>query len=101
MFAIMFVSSIATLFILPAIITLVPRVVFEEQKESMVCNCRYCFIIALAVSIAIVYVLRGYTTLGWPVTVFIAITVIAIMGGICANIAKNRFCFTDSKGGKK
>ncbi len=98
MFAIMFVSSIATLVILPAIITLFSKVVFEEERGKMVCKCQYCFILSIACAIALVYVLRGYTFLGWKPVVFIGIAVVAIMGGVCSQISKRSFCVNDKKG---
>jgi len=97
MFSIMLVSSIATLLILPAIITMIPGVVFEKEDKKMVCNCRYCFIIAISASLAIVYILRGYTSVGWKPTVFISIAVVGLMAGICSQISKRRFCLTQKE----
>ena len=97
MFSIMLVSSIATLIILPALITLIPGVVFEEGGGRFVCNCKYCFIISCAVSIAIVYVLRGYTPVGWRWTVLISIAVVAVMAGVCTQVAKHKFCLSQKK----
>ncbi|MBD3246312.1 MAG: MMPL family transporter [Candidatus Omnitrophica bacterium] len=94
MFAIMLVSSIATLIILPAIITLIPDAVFAGEKKKFVCNCGYCVVMAIAAAAAVGYVLRGYTFAGWDITVFAAIGVIAVMAGICAAAARRKFCIT-------
>jgi len=98
MFAIMFVSSIATLVILPAIITLFPRVTFEEEKNRFICRCKYCFIISIAAAVALVYVLRGYTQVAWTPALLLSIAVIAVMGAVCSQISKHSFCLRDKKG---
>lgn len=95
MFAIMLVSSIATLFILPAIIATWPQIIFEDEKNKMICNCKYCLILTAAVSIALVYILRGYTNVSWGITLILAVVVVAVMGGVCSNISKHKFCFTE------
>ncbi|MFH2138001.1 MAG: efflux RND transporter permease subunit [Candidatus Omnitrophota bacterium] len=100
MFSIMFISSIATLFILPAIMSLFPAVVFEYEDKRMICNCRYCVIVGVAASIAVAYILRGYTAVGWPLTLTISIAIVAVASGVCAQIAKQKFCMTDKKGGE-
>ncbi len=97
MFGIMFVSSIATLFILPAIITLVPNVVFETLREGIVCKCRYCLIISIMASVAIVYVLRGYTSVRWTPALIAGVIIVAVTGGICSKISKLKICKPDER----
>jgi hypothetical protein len=98
MFCIMLVSSIATLIILPAIITLASKVVFEEKRLKMICICKYCIIIAIAASGALIYILRGYNLANWGVTAIISILVIAVSAGLCAKIAKHKICIKDDRG---
>jgi predicted RND superfamily exporter protein len=97
MFAIMFVSSIATLFILPALISMFPDVLKPENKKDLICNCRYCFIIGTAVAVGIVYILRGYTELHWGPAIFISIAVIGLSSGICSQVGKHKFCVIDKQ----
>ncbi|MFC1703757.1 RND family transporter [Candidatus Omnitrophota bacterium] len=97
MFSIMLVSSIATLLILPAIMSLIPGVTFETQEGRVICNCRYCLIIALAVSLALVYILRGYTAVGWTPTLFASIIIIVLMAGVCSQISRRKFCMVEKK----
>ncbi|MCF7869920.1 MAG: MMPL family transporter [Candidatus Omnitrophica bacterium] len=97
MFCIMLISSIATLIILPAVITLVPKVVFEEKRIKMFCICKYCIIIAIAVSGALIYLLRGYNLVNWGPTAIISILVVAVLAGLCAKIAKHKACIKDGK----
>ncbi|MFO8052482.1 MAG: efflux RND transporter permease subunit [Candidatus Omnitrophota bacterium] len=97
MFCIMLVSSIATLIILPAIITLAPKVVFEEERLKIICVCKYCIIIAVVVSGALIYVLGGYNLANWGPTAFIAIGVIAISAGLCSKLSKHKICIKNEK----
>lgn len=96
MFTIMFVSSVATLFILPAIMTVLPGLVFEKERAKMLCNCRYCQVIAVAVSVAVVYMLRGYTQVSWSVALVVSIAIVAIMGGLCSKISDHKFCLMEN-----
>jgi len=102
MFTIMFVSSIATLFILPAIMTVLPELVFEKERAKMLCNCKYCQVVALAVAVAVVYVLRGYANVSWSAALIASIAVVVIMAGICSKISEHKFCLTENEkeGGK-
>ncbi|MFH1378828.1 MAG: MMPL family transporter [bacterium] len=97
MFTIMLVSSIATLVILPAILTVCTKLIVPEERKSMVCNCGYCFVIAAAVSVAVVFVLMGYTTMGWKPVTFISIGIVAVLSGICSRISKNKICVSKEK----
>ncbi len=97
MFMIMFISSIVTLFILPAIMTVLPGIVFNKGRGKMLCNCKYCQVIAVAVSVAVVYILRGYTQVSWSAALVVSIAVVAVMGGICSKISDHKFCFTGNE----
>lgn len=97
MFAIMFVSSISTLFILPAIISVFEKVLFVVPKKSLVCNCRYCVIIGIAVAVTVMYILRGYTAISWGPSIFISIAVMGVMSAVCAQVSKHKFCIVDKK----
>lgn len=99
MFAIMAVSSLATLFILPAIISLNPKIILQGKEEKITCNRGQCMLVALFVSFAVAYVLFGYTTVGWQPITFIVIGVIVIFAAVCHFASKQKICLTD--GGKK
>ena len=92
MFAIMAVSSLATLFILPSIISWNPKMISQDSKEPLSCKCSHCMLIALFVSFAVAYVLFGYTTMGWQPITFIVIGVIVIFAAICHFASKRKVC---------
>jgi uncharacterized membrane protein YdfJ with MMPL/SSD domain len=97
MFCIMLVSSIATLIILPAIITLLPKVVFEEKRLKMICVCKYCVTVSIVISVILMYVARGYKLISWGMSAFITIGVIAMMSGLCSKLSKHKTCIKDEK----
>ena len=95
MFTIMAVSSFATLFILPALVSLNPKIISEESEKRLACKCSNCVLIALFVAFAIAYVLFGYTTTGWQPITFITIGVVAASAAICHFISKQKICLTE------
>ena len=97
MFTIMAVSSLATLFILPAIVSLKPSWMFEENNKALSCKCSYCMLIALFVAVAVAYVLFGYTTAGWKPITFISIGIVVMFAGICHMASKRKICLMEEK----
>ncbi len=94
MFAIMAVSSVATLFIIPALISFKPVMIFEHHEKGMSCHCGQCVLVSVFVAVAVVYVLLGYSILSWPLTVFISIAVVAAGAAICFFSSKRKICLT-------
>ncbi|MBD3264602.1 MAG: MMPL family transporter [Candidatus Omnitrophica bacterium] len=99
MFAIMFISGVATLIILPALITVFPSVVFGEEKKGFVCKCSNCIALSLGISVAVIYLMRGYLDVGWKPVLFLSIGVVVLLSGICSKISGHKFCIKE--GGPK
>jgi predicted RND superfamily exporter protein len=99
MFSIMAVSSVATLFILPALVSLNPKAISKETQEKVGCKCSHCILISLFVAFAVAYILFGYTTTAWQPITFIVIAIIVIFAAICHFAAKRKICLTN--GGEK
>lgn len=95
MFSIMAVSSFATLFILPSMISWKPRWIFDDDKKALSCKCSTCMLIALFVALAVAYVLFGYTTVGWGLVTFFTIGVIVGFAALCHFAAKRKQCLTE------
>ena len=95
MFGIMAVSSMVTLFVLPALISIKPQVIFEHPQKGIGCKCAHCVLIALFVATGVAYVLLGYTTVGWQPTTFITIGVIALAAAACHVAAKRKVCLSE------
>ncbi len=98
MFMIMAVSSVATLVILPSLVSLRPHSVLDAGDKAFSCHCGHCVLIGGFVAFAAAYVLLGYTTVSWKPTTLITIGIIALFSGICYFASKRKVCLTE--GGK-
>ena len=92
MFMIMAVSSLATLFLIPALISLKPEIIFNKNLDKIGCSYSQCLLVALFVAFAVAYVLLGYTVLDWPVATFISIGVVVFFAGACHFVSKYKQC---------
>ncbi len=92
MFSIMAASSIVTLLLLPAIVSLLPGVVFGEIEGGMICDPRSCFMIALSIGFLIAYILAGYTAVGWSKSVYVSVFIVAALMSICPIVGKLGVC---------
>lgn len=80
---IMLVSSLSTLYLLPAIIDLSPAVIFEEKEKHFLCYCSDFFFFSCAVALTVVYFLLSYTKVTLSVVIVIALCVLALMMILC------------------
>jgi hypothetical protein len=92
MFMIMLVASVATLMMLPALITGFPWMVFEEGKVKTVCSCPKCVLMSIIISSTVAYILLGYelAKLNW--TTIICVATVVIISGACALISRQKVC---------
>jgi hypothetical protein len=91
MFLIMVASSIATIVILPAMISAMPAVVFDENKHPT-CRCSYCMLTAFIVAATLAYILGGYSLASWDITTIICIGVIVVMAALCNLASRRKIC---------
>ncbi len=89
MFAIMAVSSAATLFILPSIISLKPLSVFRHPEKGVGCRCWHCLLIGLFVAAGVAYVMFGYTAARWQPVTFAAIAVVTLSSAVCYVLSRS------------
>lgn len=92
MFMIMLVASIATLLILPSLITAFPGLVFEESKVKMICSCGKCVLMSVIIAATIAYILLGYNLAKLDLTTVICVTVVAVLAGTCSLISRQKMC---------
>lgn len=95
MFLIMVTSSVGTLLILPAIITAMPKVIFEEVAGPFTCKCSYCVLTGAFVAGAVAYVLAGYLGITWSAVTAVSVVVVAVISGICNIVSRGRICIKD------
>lgn len=97
MFMIMGVSSVATLIIIPAIISAHPTFIFKAHEKAIGCRCSQCILISLFVSFAVAYLMIGYTPLGWTPTVFVSIAIIVGFAVFCYFVSQRKICFINEE----
>ncbi len=94
MFAIMAVSSLATMIILPAILTLIPNRIFSAQPCPFACRTGSCILVGIFVAAAVAYLVSGYTTAGWQVSTLSSIVVVGVFSAVCHGVSQRSECRT-------
>ncbi len=94
--AIMAVSGIVTLLILPAILSLLEKRLFVSVTEPMrpTCNCLFCGIISAATVLLVALNLHQFAIVGWGTLVWISLVAVIIMALLCGIISRRRACKT-------
>ncbi|UCF15756.1 MAG: hypothetical protein JSW59_20365, partial [Phycisphaerales bacterium] len=92
--AIMALSGAVTLLALPAILTLVEKVLFRRIDESKpsTCKCASCFLISMAVVVLVAVNLHQYWELGWGAMALIGVAAIAAATVACGLISRRQAC---------
>ncbi len=89
MAAIMFASSLATIFILPAIISWKPAIVYIKREKHFLCYPGDCIFLGAVIALSVLYVILGYTRLGVRAVVFITVVVFLVCACLCRCVLKN------------
>ena len=92
--AIMALSGAVTLLALPAILTLVEKVLFKRIKEpkSATCNCAFCVIISTAAVVLVAMNLHQYWELGWSALAGVSVVAIPVMVIACGIMSRRQAC---------
>jgi predicted RND superfamily exporter protein len=92
--AIMALSGIVTLLILPAILTVLERRLFKTAKapKSVSCNCVFCIIISVAAVALLALNLQQYWHLGWTKLALVSIIAIPLMALACGIMSRRQAC---------
>jgi predicted RND superfamily exporter protein len=92
--AIMALSGVVTLMVLPAIITTLERRMFKPARApvSVRCNCIFCLIISAATVVLVAVNLHQYGKLGWSRLAWISIIAIPVMALICGILSRRQAC---------
>jgi len=103
--AIMALSGIITLMVLPSMIRIFEKALFRSKTSTAIgCNCGFCLIISIAAVISVAINLHQYWKLGWGNLAWISMMAIPVMAIICGIISRRQACKkTDTnsmKGGK-
>ncbi len=92
--AIMALSGVVTLMVLPAIMTVAEKKLFKPKRAvvSVSCNCIFCLIISAAITVLVAVNLHQYGKLGWSRLAWISIIAIPVMALICGILSRRQAC---------
>ncbi|MHC4518788.1 MAG: efflux RND transporter permease subunit, partial [Planctomycetota bacterium] len=92
--AIMALSGIVTLLILPAILTVLEKHMFKLAKtpQPATCNCAFCFIVSIAAVALLALNLRQYWQLGWTGLAVISIIAVPLLALVCGVMSRRQAC---------
>ena len=96
MCAILALSGLVTLLILPSILKLLEKQLFEPKVKVMSpgCNCLFCFIISAAATVLIALNLHQYWKLNLGRLAWISLISIPLMALICGTLSRRKACKT-------
>jgi predicted RND superfamily exporter protein len=98
--AILAVSGITTLLILPAIIRLLEKRLFKAIAQPMrrSCNCAFCAIISTAAVVLVALNVHQFAVVGWSILVWISVIAVPVMALVCGIMSRRQACkITDAK----
>ena len=97
--AIMALSGAVTLLALPAILKLLEKVLFriKAKPKSATCNCGFCLIISIAVTVLLALNLKQYWQLGWTKMAVLSLIAIPIMALSCGIMSRRQACKTAAR----
>jgi predicted RND superfamily exporter protein len=92
--AIMALSGAVTLLALPAILKLLEKLLFKGigQPKSVTCNCGFCLIISIAITVLLALNLKQYWQLGWSKMAVISLIAIPILVLSCGIMSRRQAC---------
>jgi len=92
--AILAVSGIVTLLILPAIIRVLEKRLFKATAEPMrrSCNCAFCAIISTSAVVLIALNVHQFAVVGWSALVWLSVIAIPVMALVCGIMSRRQAC---------
>ncbi len=92
--AILAVSGIATLLILPAIVRLLEKRLFKTETETVKasCSCAFCVIISVAAVVLVALNVHQFAIVGWSTLVWVSVIAIPVMALLCTLMSRRQAC---------
>jgi len=92
--AIMAVSGVVTLLVLPAVIRILEKKLFKVMVEPMrpICNCAFCAIISVAAVLLVAVNVHQFAIVRWNMLVWISIIAIPILALVCGIMSRRQAC---------
>jgi len=92
--AIMGLSGVVTLMVLPAILTVAEKRLFKMRKtpQSVGCNCAFCMAISIAAVVLVALNLHQYWHLGWSGLAVVGVIAVPLMAVSCSLMSRRQAC---------
>jgi len=92
--AIMALSGVVTLLVLPAVVTLMEKRLFRVVATPMrpSCNCALCVIVSITAVILVTVNIHQFAVVGWSRLVWASAVAIPIMAVICGMLSRRQKC---------
>ena len=91
--AILFTAGLASLLILPALITLLEKWLFPKTRACcLLCNCMTCTISSIAAVIMIIINVQQFFKVGWTTLSWISLAAVIVLWLICYLMSKRAKC---------
>ena len=96
---ILITAGVATLLILPAMISLLERWLFPATKaRAFTCKCGTCIVSAVVLVAVVVINVRQFLAVGWTKLTWLSIVAIPILAGACALASRRGSCKPEETG---
>ncbi|HPC96061.1 MAG TPA: MMPL family transporter [Sedimentisphaerales bacterium] len=92
--AIMALSGIVTLLVLPALLTVAEKRLFKvaASPQSVGCNCAFCFVIALASVVLVLLNVHQFGKMGLNSFMWFSIAAVPVLAVICGVLSRRQAC---------
>ncbi len=96
--AILLTAGIATLVILPSLVTLLERWMFPQTDTlRFTCKCATCVISAIAAVALVAVNVHQFLSVGWTSLMWFSVTAIPILAGACFLVSRRELCKTEKE----
>ncbi|NQT88920.1 MMPL family transporter [bacterium] len=93
MAAILAVSGLATLFVLPALLRLLEKRLFRgAEPMAASCNCAVCFSASAATVALVALSIHQYTAVGWSTLTWASACAVPVLALICGRLSRRQAC---------
>lgn len=94
--AIMALSGIVTLLVLPAILTVAEKRLFRTAAapQSAQCNCAFCFVISLSSVVVVLLNVWQFGKIGFNSFMWVSIVAVPVLAVICGAMSRRQACRT-------
>jgi predicted RND superfamily exporter protein len=100
--AILFAAGLASLLILPALITLLEGWLFPASRtRGIACRCGTCIIAGIGIVALVAINIHQFLAVGWNRLIWPSMAIILVLAGVCFFTSRTRWCRTDVDQGER